>query len=203
MAGTAVQDGLFVLDLPEGTFADAARAGHRQALTTYRYAQYDPFGMMALREEIGRERGGAVDLSAYFNDTRTIDHWPNLPRMEPADDPAVIAALAERTRTFFVGAWPKVDATAFFATGPATNTCQLYLMVDTACLPRSTAYALLRGVETLLVSSVAEEVPLDGVAELCGITPIERPGNPVMTGSGRSGPAEPALDHALAEEGGR
>ena len=28
MVGTVVQDGLFVLDLPEGTFADAVRAGH-------------------------------------------------------------------------------------------------------------------------------------------------------------------------------
>ncbi|SNT08689.1 Condensation domain-containing protein [Streptosporangium subroseum] len=198
MVGAVVQDGLFVLDLPEGTFADAVRAGHGQALTTYRHAQYDPLGMMALREEVGRERGGAIDLSAYFNDTRTIGHWPDLPGVEPAGDPAAIAALTEQTRTFFVGAWPKVDATAFFATGPATNTCQLYLLTDTARLPRSTAYALLRGLETLLVGSVAGEVPLDEVAERCGITPIERPGDWVMTGPDWSGPSEAGPSSPLA-----
>ncbi|MFC4901625.1 condensation domain-containing protein [Streptosporangium amethystogenes subsp. fukuiense] len=210
MAGTAVQDGLLVLDLPDGTFADVVRAGHRRALTAYRNAHYDPYRMMALREEIGRERGAPVDLSAYFNDTRTAAHWPNLPRVEPAGDPAAVAALTERTRFFLVGAWDAVDATVFFATGPATNTCQLYLLTDTACLPRSTAYALLGGVERLLVRAVAEEVALDEVAGLCGIVPIERPavreaafpgtpeGGPVRTG--QSPPTvrsrEVAGDHA-------
>ncbi|MEV0421375.1 condensation domain-containing protein [Streptosporangium canum] len=184
MAGTAVQDGIFVLDLPEGTFADAARAGHRQALTAYRHAHYDPFRMMALREEIGRERGGPVDLSAYFNDSRAVGHWPNLPRAAREGDAAALAALTERTRTFFVGAWPEVDATVFFATGPATDTCRLHLLTDTARLPRSTAYTLLRGMETLLVRSVAEDVPLDAVAGLCGVTPVERPAA-VAEGGGR------------------
>ncbi|MEU9836506.1 condensation domain-containing protein [Streptosporangium sp. NPDC048047] len=175
MAGTAVQDGLFVLDLSGGTFADAARTGHGRALTAYRNAHYDPFAMMALREEVGRERGGTVDLSAYFNDARSVGHWPNLPRVEPPGDPAAIAALTGRTRTFPVGAWPEVDATVFFSTTPATHTCGLHLLVDTARLPRSTAHELLLGMETLLVSSVAGEVPLGAVAELCGITPVTRP----------------------------
>ncbi|MGS2641829.1 condensation domain-containing protein [Streptosporangium sp. LJ11] len=189
MAGSAVQDGIFVLGLPGGTFADAARAGHRQALTAYRNAHYDPYRMMALREEIGRERGRPVDLSAYFNDARTVGHWPHLPAVEPPGDPAAIAALTERTRTFHVGSWPEVDATALFATGTATNTCELYLMADTAYLPRPTAYALLRGLETLLVASVAGDVPLDEVAGLCGIVPAERPVTRPGGGDGSSGGA--------------
>ncbi|GAA3026735.1 condensation domain-containing protein [Streptosporangium longisporum] len=175
MAGTAAQDGLFVLDLPGGTFADATRAGHRQALTAYRNAQYDAYRMMALREEVGRERGGPINLSAYFNDARTITDWPHLPAVDPPGDPAAIAALTGRTRVFHVASWAQVDATAMFSTGPATDVCQLYLMVDTAYVPRSTTQALLLGMETLLVAAVAGDVPLDGVAELCGITPVERP----------------------------
>ncbi|MFC4062859.1 condensation domain-containing protein [Planomonospora corallina] len=161
MVGTAVQDGLFVLDLPGGTFADAARAGHRQALVTYRHAHYEPYAMMALREEVG-----PADLSAYFNDVRTVPDWPNLPAQATLDP----AALTGRTRTFFVGAWAEVDAKVFFATGPATHTCRLHLLTDTAYLPRATTYALLRGVETLLVRCVTEEVPLGRVAEICGLT---------------------------------
>jgi hypothetical protein len=159
------QDGVFLLDLPEGTFADAVRAGHAQALTAYRHARYEPYAMMALREEIGRERGGPVDLSAYFNEVRSVSTWPNLPR-DASGDPA---GLLGRTRTFFVGAWDQVDATVFFATGLATHTCRLHLLVDTAYVARTTAYALLRGVETLLVRSVDGEVPLGRVAEICGL----------------------------------
>ncbi|MEU3165765.1 condensation domain-containing protein [Streptosporangium sp. NPDC006930] len=188
MAGSAVQDGIFVLDLPEGTFADAARAGHRQALTAYRNAHYHPYRMMALREEVGRERGRPVDLSAYFNDARAVGHWPHLPAVEPPGDPAAIAALTERTRTFHVGSWPEVDATALFATGTATTTCELYLTADTAYLPRPTAYALLRGVESLLVASVAGDVPLDEVAGLCGIVPVERPAVHGQNGSSAGSP---------------
>ncbi|MFF5246071.1 condensation domain-containing protein [Streptosporangium sp. NPDC000095] len=188
MAGSAVQDGIFVLGLSGGTFADAARVGHRQALTAYRNAQYHPYRMMALREEVGRERGGPVDLSAYFNDTRTVGHWPHLPAVEPPGDPAAIATLTERTRTFHVGSWPEVDATALFATGTATNTCELYLTADTAYLPRPTAYALLRGVESLLVASVAGDVPLGEVAGLCGIVPVERPSVHGQNGSSAGSP---------------
>jgi len=188
MVGSAVQDGIFILGLPEGTFTDAARAGHRQALTAYRNAHYNPYRMMALREEVGRERGRPVDLSAYFNDARTVGHWPHLPAVEPPGDPAAIAALTERTRTFHVGSWPEVDATAMFATGTATNTCELFLMADTAYLPRPAAYALLRGVESLLVASVARDVPLDEVAELCGIVPVERPAVQGQNGSSAGSP---------------
>ncbi|WP_449066438.1 condensation domain-containing protein [Planomonospora algeriensis] len=183
MVGTAVQDGLFTLDLSAGTFADAARAGHRQALTAYRYAHYDPAAMAALREEIGRARGGAVDLSAYFNDTRPTGDWPALPPGDPAE-------LAGRTRTFPVGAWQMVDATAFFSAGPAAHTCRLDLLVDTARLSSATAYTLLHAVETLLVRSVAGDVPLAGVAALCGVTPVGRPTGGDRPADGPAGGAE-------------
>lgn len=43
--------------------------------------------------------------------------------------------------------------------------------------------------ETLLLRGVAGEVPLGAVAELCGITPIERPADWVRTASGWTAPA--------------
>ncbi|MEU4833751.1 condensation domain-containing protein [Streptosporangium sp. NPDC023615] len=208
MAGTSAQDGLFVLDLPEGTFADATRAGHRQALTAYRHAQYDAYRMMALREEIGRERGGPMDLSAYFNDARTITDWPHLPAVDPPGDPAAIAALTGRTRVFHVDAWDQVDATAMFSTGPATDVCQLYLLVDTAYVPRSTTHTLLLGMETLLVTAVARDVTLAEIADLCGITPVERPAvtgeRPAATGEGPAATGEhPDAPDAGPVEAGR
>ncbi|WP_329430205.1 condensation domain-containing protein [Streptosporangium sp. NBC_01495] len=175
LVGPAAQDGIFALELPGGTLAEATRVGHRQALTGYQHALYEPFEMMALRAEIGRERGAPIDLSAYFNDARSTGDWPELPAVEPPGDPAAIAALTERTTFSLTGSWTEVDATAQFATGQARHTCELHLLADTAYLPRATVHALLRGMETLLVRAVAEEVPLDTVAALCGITPVERP----------------------------
>ncbi|MEU4540149.1 condensation domain-containing protein [Streptosporangium sp. NPDC023825] len=176
LVGPAAQDGVFLLDLPPGgTLAEATRAGHRQALAAYRHALYEPLRLMAMREELGRERGGPVDLSAYFNDTRGGGDWPDLPAVEPPGDPAAIAALTARTTFAQAGSWEHVDATTVqFITGQARDACELHLLADTAYLPRATVHALLRGMETLLVRAVAAEVPLDTVAELCGIVPVER-----------------------------
>ncbi|MGJ6970133.1 condensation domain-containing protein, partial [Streptosporangium sp. G11] len=176
LVGPAAQDGIFLLEVPEGMLSQAVREGHRQALTAYRHALYEPLRLMAMREELGRERGGPIDLSAYFNDTRGGGDWPELPAVEPPGDPAVIAALTERTTFSPAGSWEHVDATTVqFIVGQARHACELHLLADTAYLPRTTVHALLRGMETLLVRAVAEDVPLDEVAELCGITPVERP----------------------------
>ncbi|GAA2667146.1 hypothetical protein GCM10010412_044500 [Nonomuraea recticatena] len=154
MVGTAVQDGLFVLAIPDGHVADAARAAHASAMAAYRHAHYDPAEQRALRDEPGRP-----DLSAYFNDVRSFPGWPNRPRGHPAE-------LTGRTRTFHAGAWDEVDASFFLSTGPATDTCQLYLLTDTARLSRAAAEAMLRAIETLLVTSVTRDVPLAGIGGL-------------------------------------
>lgn len=133
MVGPTAQDGLLLLDLDGDSFAETMRRGHMQAMAAYRYGHYDPAAVRALRAEAG------VDLSAYFNDIRAAGDWPQLPT-----DPTP-------TRTFTVGSYAKVDATAFFATGAAPDTGQLYLLVDTARLSRDTAVDLLRGVAETLV----------------------------------------------------
>ncbi|WP_329430124.1 condensation domain-containing protein [Streptosporangium sp. NBC_01495] len=195
LVGPAAQDGIFALELPEGTLSEATRLGHRQALTAYRHALYEPLRLMAMREELGRERGGPIDLSAYFNDTRGGGDWPDLPAVEPPGDPAAIAALTERTTFSPAGSWEHVDATTVqFITGQARHTCELHLLADTAYLPRATVHALLRGMETLLVRAVAEDVPLDTVAALCGITPVERPPGWERSRQGSAGETAQAPD---------
>ncbi|MFF4776939.1 condensation domain-containing protein [Microtetraspora fusca] len=171
MAAPAALDGLFVLDLADGTFADAVRRGHGQAMAAYRNGHYDLSAVDAVRAEAARERGADLDLDAFFNDVRPDGRWRDLPPVDRGD-PAV---LRERTRTFFVGGYPKVKAHVFFATGPASATCEFFVLVDTAFLPGETAERMLLGLETLLVRAVAEEVPLDRVAEVCGLAPVRRP----------------------------
>ncbi|WP_067132254.1 condensation domain-containing protein [Microtetraspora malaysiensis] len=174
MAGPAALDGLFVLDLAGGTFADAVRRGHGQAMAAYRNGHYDLSAVDAVRAEAARERGADLDLDAFFNDVRPDGRWPDLPPVD-RDDPGELTALRERTRTFFDGGYPRVKAHAFFATGPASATCEFFVLVDTAFLPGEAAERMLLGLEALLVRAVAEEVPVDRVAEVCGLAPVPRP----------------------------
>jgi len=135
MVATLVQDGIFVLDVAPGQpLADVVRAAHRGVLAAYRHARYDPAAQRALIEETG------APPTAYFNDVRAAAGWPNLPR-HPAPG-----------RIFPVGAWPEVDAEVFCTVGPATHTCRLDLLADTALLPRESIEATLGEVETLLVA---------------------------------------------------
>ncbi|TDC98159.1 hypothetical protein E1292_35770 [Nonomuraea deserti] len=167
MVGTVGQDGLFVLDLPATDFAATCRAAQRNALVAYRNAHYDPYAMQAMREEVGRRRGREPDLDAFFNDRRGAGSWPNLPRLGSDED---VAGLTGETRVHVADAWPGVRFKVFFTVGTAAETGQLSLIVDTACLRRDTARAMLLGVETLLVRSLTEDVPMAGVCRLCGIS---------------------------------
>lgn len=174
MAGPAAQDGLCVVDLGDGTFTDALRHGHRRTMATYRNGHYDPALVLAAREAEAWRRGAEIDLDAFFNDVRQAGRWQGLPKVDPANA-AALAALRGRTRTFFVGAYSKVKARIFFATGPAPSTCEFYVLVDTAFLPGGVAERMLAGLEELLVRAVSEEVPMDQVAKVAGLDPVPRP----------------------------
>ncbi|NUP78232.1 MAG: hypothetical protein HOV96_11875 [Nonomuraea sp.] len=137
MVATIVQDGIFVLDVKPGApLAEAVRDAHRGVLAAYRHARYDPVAQRALIEETG------PPPTAYFNDVRVAGGWPNLPPRPPAAP----------GRIFPAGAWPEVDAEVFFTVGPATHTCRLDLLADTALLPTEAIEAMLREIETLLVT---------------------------------------------------
>jgi hypothetical protein len=168
MIGTVGQDGLFVLDLPDADFAETCRTAHRNALTAYRNAHYDPFQMQAMRAEIGRIRGREPDLDAFLNDRRGGGDWPNLPEIAPGDD---LTGLTAQTRTYVTNAWPGVRFKAFFTVGTAADTGQLSLIIDTTYLSRDTARAMLLGIEALLVRAVNGPVPMSAIEEVCGVAP--------------------------------
>lgn len=209
MVGPTAQDGLLALTLDrDGSFTTAVKQGHLRAMAAYRYGHYDPVRLTELRQHAGDERGVAFDLSAYFNDIRPSGTWPHLPAVTST---AAIEELTEATTTSFVGAWSRVDAKAFFATGHAPDTGQLYLTADTAYLPRPVAYDLLGGVERLLVRAAVDgEVDLGKVAEVCGLEPVTRPSDWVRVGPDWFSPAAVAqvvrtatgADHVAVDSAG-
>ncbi|WP_066366789.1 condensation domain-containing protein [Herbidospora mongoliensis] len=146
MVGTVGQDALVSLDSFKRDFGEVCQATHRAALQAYRNANYDPFAMTLMRQEVGARRGGEHDLDAFFNDRRPSAGWPAL---SPDADLSVSG-----TRTYTDNAWPGVRFKAFFTVGTAIETGQLSLIADTAYLSRERAESMLRGVEALLVGSV-------------------------------------------------
>ncbi|MFC6081928.1 condensation domain-containing protein [Sphaerisporangium aureirubrum] len=172
MVGTVGQDGLFVLPLPTSDFPTTCQEAHRSALMAYRNAHYDPFAMVAMREEIGRTRGTEPDLDAFLNDRRGGTTWPSLPHLAPTAD---VTPLLPKTRITIKNAWPGVRFKVFFTIGTAPDTAQLSIIIDTAYLPRETAKKMLLGIEALLVRSLTEDIPMTAIPEVCGITAFKSP----------------------------
>jgi hypothetical protein len=90
-----MQDGLCVIDVPDGTVDEAVRHTRRRAFTAYKYAYCDPFRREELIARINQERGEPVDLGCVFNDRRLK------PREETGPPPAPEQVLAAVPRGSF------------------------------------------------------------------------------------------------------
>lgn len=170
MLGAQTENALFVLGLSGGTFEDAIRRCFLPSMSAYRYGEYHPPSMDRVHAEVQRERGVALDLSSFFNDVRMKDRWENLPDTDGSAEQ--LRELAARSTVSFIGAWPRQDAKYFVHVTYAPDTLHLYLMADTAYLPRPLIERLLLAMEALLVNSVHGTVD---VREATGADRAERP----------------------------
>ncbi|MER7705174.1 condensation domain-containing protein [Kitasatospora sp. NPDC097605] len=170
MVGAQTENALFVLKLADGTFEDAVRRCFLPGMSAYRFGEYHPPSMDAVHDEVRLHRGVGLDLSSFFNDVRMNDRWESLP---PTDGSAEqLAELARRSTVSFIGAWPRQDAKYFVHVQYMPDTLHLFLMADTAYLPRPVVERLLRAMEDLLVRSVHGEV---AVREAAGPERAHRP----------------------------
>ena len=177
MVGSMAENALFVLDVSTGDFDDAVRRSFTAATTAYRFAQYDPLALDSIIAECQDERASGPDLSAFFNDARLRDRWDDLPVTDGSVE--ALRRLVPRTEVTFVGAWERQDATFFVHATYASHACLLFLMADTAVIPRPSIETLLRAIETMLVESAAAPVELARAAETVGIVPSRnRPAAP-------------------------
>src|SRR4029077_2396168 len=80
------QNGLFVVQFPPGTVAEAGRATHKAAMTAHFYGHYDPAAIDDLLDELMIARGLQCDLTAYFNDVSAfLDQADGLNLQQAAD----------------------------------------------------------------------------------------------------------------------
>jgi hypothetical protein len=163
---------LLAVDLGGVTFHEAVRRAQRAAMVGYHYAAYDPFALEHQQADLELERGASVDLTAFFNDTRTSDRWESL--ADPGTTEAELRAFTADTTVSFVSSWPKQDSTCFFQITHQPRACQIFMLADTTVFPRDRVAALLRGIETLLVRAAFTDAPVAEVSALTGVHPVSR-----------------------------
>ncbi|GAA2853740.1 hypothetical protein GCM10010517_11610 [Streptosporangium fragile] len=150
---TLSQEGLFVLDLRAGGFAELLRAARPAALRAYRSAYHDPADRDLLTERVSRERGARIHPYCCFNDMRLADRVDASP-----DERTVRRALAETTLT-----WPlhqdRLNCRFCLHVTGEPGALGVSLTADTRYLPRPAMERYLRDLEELLVRAAFHEVP--------------------------------------------
>ncbi|WP_282204945.1 hypothetical protein [Kitasatospora fiedleri] len=162
LVAAMAENALFSLDVGTGTFDQAVKRAFLAGMNAYRHAHYDPIAVDEVLDAARERNGGVLQLGHFFNDKRMHDRWEDLPDV-PAT-PEDLAPLTAKTRIFHVGSWERQDALFFVHTTYAPDTALLYLMADTALIPRQDIERVLRAFEGLLVAAAAEPVELAAVA---------------------------------------
>ncbi|ACZ85181.1 hypothetical protein [Streptosporangium roseum] len=150
---TLSQEGLFVLDLREGTtFADLLRAAKPAALRAYRSAYHDPDDRDRLTARIGRERGAEIHPYCCFNDMRFID------LVDASHDERTVRQAMEET----VLTWPlsqdRLNCRFCLHVTGEPGGLGVSLTADTRFLPRPAMERYLYDLESLLVEAAFREV---------------------------------------------
>lgn len=170
LVAVVVSNGLALLDLRGGTFADLV---HRTALGTLQAmvrSQCDPVGRDQLIADVNNDRGVAMDLSSFFNDFRSRDTAN--PVLTPDD---ALQALTETTTVDWIGQWERQDAKFFFHAASEDRCDPVYFMVDTAFIDRPTTERTLRALERLVVAAALRPgLPLAELSKVTGLEPHAR-----------------------------
>ena len=167
--GTFAQNGLLRLDLTGRSFDEAASAMLGAMLTAYQTGYYEPDEMRQLHAELARERGAAIDLSAYFNDVRPAGHRPSAAGTVTEKQ---LTGLCRETTVVEAGGWPRVDATYFVTTGVVGSATTVQLLADTTFVPLPEMSRALSGMERLLVRAATVPVSADDIGPVTGVRPV-------------------------------
>lgn len=180
MVGTCVQAGLFRLEVGTGSFDGFVGRSLSAMLQANRHAQFPPPVVRDVFSEVNLDRGVMLDLRSFFHSYLDGDPaWK-----EPLDDAdrADLATSVGRTRLRRMTVWPNfrrfnVDVRASRAA------LRLGIWADPAWLGQADVEAMLRGVETLLVRAVHEDVDLADLPALTGVAPPPDPAGAVRLDS--------------------
>jgi hypothetical protein len=174
MVGTCVQAGLFRVAVGTGSFDGLVGRSWSAMLQANRHAQFPPPAVRGVFDEVNRERGVRLDVHACFHSYLDGDPAWKDPLADADRDE--LAASVSRTRLRRMTVWPNFRG---FNLDVRASRAALRLGVWSypTWLSQAEVETLLRGVETLLVRAVHEDVDLADLPALTGVTaPPDPPG---------------------------
>jgi hypothetical protein len=157
-------DGIFVCAPESGDVAAAIARAHRDAIETYMNASYDPDALIELTQQVARERGAPIDLSAYFNDARLGKEWPAVPNERISRDE--LNRLRAQSQIALLDSLPEHDMSYCVTVVPYNGpepAAVIRLLADTHWLSADVCQRCLLGFEELLCEAALRSVALDEV----------------------------------------
>lgn len=148
-------NGLFLVEVADGSFDEAVDRTQRASALTSKYAYYDPARLEELQARIDRERGEeAVDLSCLFNDRRFGIG------VEPPGQPAPSRHELEAAQSESALRWgrpiPQFRDKLMIQVGTAMDTVELEIQVDTHHVSMDELQALMLDLEALVVGAALD-----------------------------------------------
>ncbi|WP_433607320.1 condensation domain-containing protein [Dactylosporangium sp. CA-139114] len=140
----------------EPTFAASVRAAGRALALAYRHGQYDPVAFDQLLGDIGRRRGGELDLTTTLN-FHTGDPGAVPVRRTAPDGPPT-------ETTFRWKAKLPVENYKLYLDAGVDDALWLSLRIDTAVITPEAAEAFLRRMESLVLELADDEAPVAAIA---------------------------------------
>jgi hypothetical protein len=181
LVAACAEDGILAVDTATGSFDETVRSSYRASLNGYRCGYYDFTAVRRERAELAEVLGADREVSAFFNDARQKDRWPDLPAVESE---AALLDLLGKSEIHRIGAWPRNDEKFFLSTTYSPDTCLLQLLTDTAYLSAETGAAALNAIDRLLVRGAFGTVDPAAVLAGCELPTAERPEGWVRHGLG-------------------
>jgi hypothetical protein len=155
-------NGIFVCAPEGGDVAAAIVSSHRAAAAAYMNASYDPDALIALVEQMERERGARFDLSAYFNDARICKEWPTVPNGRISRDE--MSRLLSQSKLELVGSLSQHDMTFYVTVFSSSETVStVTLLADTRWLSADSCRRSLIAYERLLCEAALRSVEIGEV----------------------------------------
>lgn len=145
-----------MVDLADITFAEALGRTRQAAVRAYKNAYYDPALRRALVKRLAEERGGAFDMSCYFNDRRQQRDLRDVPVPTVQEIQAAVA-LTEHSWSNPV---EPIQERIYLSVDDDSDAIITQLSADTRYLPRPRMQDLAYGIETAAVQAALDPTAL-------------------------------------------
>jgi hypothetical protein len=148
-----IQNGLFVLTVPDATVDETVAAARRQAMVAYKNAYYDPIRWQELVDRITRDRGEEVDIGVFVNDRRLKPRN----RHRPVPTPEQIRAAAGQSSFRWTHKQDEIQFDKLYLNiDDEPDTMAMTVLCDTRYLSPDEVEACVRGMEDVAVAAALD-----------------------------------------------